>query len=130
MKNRAFVLSITIPILMFAFASLSFAQSKETKNNNKIAKQEIQKKTDNQQLNKIQALGKTMDNKSNSNVKAGMAEYKGLNKNNTKTTAVNKVQNELKKTEINTEHHKKYHNKSIIKNQSKENANKQQKEKK
>ena len=129
MKNKTFRFTLILVIAMFAFATVSFSQSKETKTSDKTVKQEIQKKNDTQQLKKIQTSGKTIETKTNSNVKAGVANYKGIN-NNTKKVAVNKNEKEMKKTELNKEHHKKYYNKSIIKNQPKENANQKQKEKK
>ncbi len=127
MKKTLFVLSLIITL--FAFVSISFSQSKENTTTNKTSKQEIQKKNEmTHQLKNDQSTGKTIESKSNSNDKAGSADFKGIN-NNTKTAHLNKNEKEIKKIEKNKEHHKKYINKSTIKNQSKENANKQKEKK-
>ncbi len=127
MKKTLFVLSLIIAL--FAFASISFSQSKENKTSDKTAKQEIQKKNEmTHQLKNDHSSGKTIESKSNSVDKAGSADFKGVNKS-TKTTHLNKNEKEIKKIEKSREHHKKYINKSTIKNQSKENANKQKEKK-
>lgn len=127
MKKTLFVLSLIITL--FAFVSISFSQSKENTTTNKTSKQEIQKKNEmTHQLKNDQSTVKTIESKSNNNDKAGSADFKGIN-NNTKTAHLNKNEKEIKKIEKNKEHHKKYINKSTIKNQSKENANKQKEKK-
>jgi lipopolysaccharide export LptBFGC system permease protein LptF len=127
MKKTLFVLSLIVAL--FAFASISFSQSKENKTSDKTTKQEMQKKNNmTHQLKNDQPTGKTIESKSNSNDKAGSADFKGIN-NKTKTAHLNKNEKEIKKIEKSREHHKKYINKSITKNQSKENANKQKEKK-
>ncbi len=129
MKSRIFVLTAAITFALFSVFCTSYAQSKETKTQDKTVKKEINKPKETHQTKKIQIAGsKTIESKTNTSGKAGVAKFKGIN-NKLKTVQVNQNDKQIKQTEWKPEHHKKYYNKSVTKNKLKENANKQKEKK-